>query len=352
MGLTLILDKKGVFKRSLVVTTPLNLVHRLKIITTLQSFGIFLVVLGHSFTLRNTSGIQPIVAEWTYYFIYSFHMPLFIFISGFLFIYTNAGRQIAYGRFLLKKVKRLLLPYVIISTIAFLIKSRLSQYAMRPISTTFVDYIKGLVFPQHNPIIFFWFLPTIFLLLLIAPLIKTIILRTNVLISLGILPLLMALNIFEPVSINFMCFSCAASTLVYFYTGCLVAYYLREKLDRLGSCYVFVTLFIVLLMCTAFSIRSDQIIKLLPAIIGITFSISLSCLIKDKNVLRPLYGYYYQIYLLSWFPQVFFQILYQQGIIAYWVAACAMLFAGLYFPVVTARLIQEKFGKLKIAIGL
>lgn len=325
---------------------------RLKSITTLQSFGIFLVVLGHSFTLRNTDGIRPVVAEWLYHFIYSFHMPLFVFISGFLFMYTNATRRIIYSRFLLKKVKRLLLPYVIISSIAFAIKGGLSKYAMRPISPTLVDYIKGLAFPQHNPIVFFWFLPTIFILLSIAPLIKTIILRDNVLVSLGILPILMALHVFEPVKLDFLCFRCAISTLVYFYAGCLVAYYVREKLNRLRNCYVLASLFAGLFLCTAFSIESHQGIKLLPAIIGIAFSVSLAHFVKGTDIFKPFDGYSYQIYLLSWFPQVFFQILYQTGIITYWVAACAMLFAGLFFPVITAKLVEKRFVKLRIAIGL
>ncbi len=325
---------------------------RLDSITTLQSFGIFLVVLGHSFTLRNTSGVQPIAAEWIYYFIYSFHMPLFVFISGFLFIYTNAGRKVIFSRFLSKKIKRLFVPYLIISTIAFVIKVILPQHAMRPIGFSFSDYIRGLAFPQYNPIIFFWFLPTIFILLSIAPLIKIIILRTNVLVSLGVLPLLMALNIFDPVEFNLFGLRSAVSTLVYFYTGCLAAHYFREKLHRLGNCYLLIILFVALVLTTAFSVKLGQVIKLLPATIGIAFSISLVFLIKDTGILKPLYGYSYQIYLLSWFPQVFFQILYREGIMEYWVAACAMLFGGLFLPVMAARLIQERFGRLNIAIGL
>lgn len=52
-----------------------------KNIAFLQVFGILLVVLGHS---TNNGGI-PFLSKW----IYSFHMPLFIFISGFLFYLTT-----------------------------------------------------------------------------------------------------------------------------------------------------------------------------------------------------------------------------------------------------------------------
>lgn len=129
---------------------------RLKSITTLQSFAIFLVVLGHSLPVQNTSGSRPTVAEWIFHFVYSFHIQLFIFISGFLFIYTNLERKIVYAQYLVSKIKRLLLPYMVISTFAFVIKSGLPQHAIRPISPTFVDYVKGVTFPNHNPIIYFW----------------------------------------------------------------------------------------------------------------------------------------------------------------------------------------------------
>ncbi len=94
---------------------------RIRTITTLQSFAIFLVVLGHSLPLENESKALPTVSLWIYRFVYSFHVPLFIFMSGFLFMYTNGYRKIIYRRYLVKKVRRLLVPYLIISGIAFVL---------------------------------------------------------------------------------------------------------------------------------------------------------------------------------------------------------------------------------------
>ena len=47
----------------------------------MQTFGILLVVLGHSFYQTKDGNV---VVEW----IYSFHMPLFMFVSGYLLDYT------------------------------------------------------------------------------------------------------------------------------------------------------------------------------------------------------------------------------------------------------------------------
>ncbi|HON53348.1 MAG TPA: acyltransferase family protein [Bacteroidales bacterium] len=58
--------------------------------------GIYLVVLGH----------LPIPEQGSVY-IYSFHMPLFFFISGFL----SKTNNITFRQFILKKIRTLIIPY-------------------------------------------------------------------------------------------------------------------------------------------------------------------------------------------------------------------------------------------------
>lgn len=62
--------------------------------------GIYLVVLGH----------LPIPEQGSVY-IYSFHMPLFFFISGFL----SKTNNITFRQFILKKIRTLIIPYIIFS---------------------------------------------------------------------------------------------------------------------------------------------------------------------------------------------------------------------------------------------
>lgn len=79
-----------------------------KKISFLQTFGIILVVLGHT---GSNSETIPYLSKW----IYSFHMPLFIFISGYLLKFTTEGRigDIQLNTFVIKKFKRLYFEYVI-----------------------------------------------------------------------------------------------------------------------------------------------------------------------------------------------------------------------------------------------
>ena len=66
-------------------------------IDNLKAIGIFLVVLGHC----------PINPQIRHY-IYSFHMPLFFFISGYLF---NRNRYENFRIFLIRKFRTLIIPY-------------------------------------------------------------------------------------------------------------------------------------------------------------------------------------------------------------------------------------------------
>ena len=66
-----------------------------------KALGIILVVLGHTeFVYSN--------------FLYQFHMPLFFFLSGFVF---NESKTKPFGRFALKKIKGLYLPFVVFELI-------------------------------------------------------------------------------------------------------------------------------------------------------------------------------------------------------------------------------------------
>ena len=71
--------------------------NRIVWIDNVKAIGIFLVVLGHLF----------IKEGWVMSFIYSFHMPLFFFVSGILF-----KNNMPFGVLVKKNVKRLLIPYV------------------------------------------------------------------------------------------------------------------------------------------------------------------------------------------------------------------------------------------------
>lgn len=84
---------------------------RIKWIDILKGIGIILVVLGHS-NWQFANATQTMFIQ---KYIYSFHMPVFFFLSGYLFVkdkYSNLKK------FLFAKLKTLLLPYFIFSILS------------------------------------------------------------------------------------------------------------------------------------------------------------------------------------------------------------------------------------------
>lgn len=71
-----------------------NSVNRIDYIDIFRAFGIILMVMGH----LNFGGNFD-------HFIHAFHMPMFFFVSGFLYKNNN----ITFGKFLCKKAKSLLI---------------------------------------------------------------------------------------------------------------------------------------------------------------------------------------------------------------------------------------------------
>lgn len=136
---------------------------KLNQISFLFVFATLLVVIGHSDITMDFREL------WIFKWVYTFHMPLFFLVSGFLFAYTNPREkmlELNKNRFLLKKVKRLLLPYVFIGSVIFVIKALFikSDQMQHPLIFEWDSYLNMLFF---HPVGFMWFLPTLFVIFVI-----------------------------------------------------------------------------------------------------------------------------------------------------------------------------------------
>lgn len=78
---------------------------RIACIDFAKIIGIYCVVLAHT-------QLDKQLQNW----IYVFHMPLFFFISGFLFSY---GRNKSFGSFVRKRLRQLMLPYAVINILTY-----------------------------------------------------------------------------------------------------------------------------------------------------------------------------------------------------------------------------------------
>lgn len=137
---------------------------RIVFIDVAKALCIILVVVGHYFP-DNSPGWYVALHD----VIYTFHMPLFMFASGYVYIAT--GKVVPYGTFLLKKVRRLMVPYLTVSVIVITIKL-LAQGGMSVDSpVTPLSYLKMFYLPEAG--YFLWFIWALWWMFVLVPLFRT-----------------------------------------------------------------------------------------------------------------------------------------------------------------------------------
>lgn len=124
----------------------------------MRGVGILLVVAGHFESLVFTADWIEALRRW----VYLFHMPLFMAISGVLYA---RSRPLSFGALARKKAIRLLVPYVSISGLILLAKSYAGMIhfpLLYPINLG--DLEAFLFYPQRGFAVFLWFLYTLFII--------------------------------------------------------------------------------------------------------------------------------------------------------------------------------------------
>lgn len=128
-------------------------------VSFLQFIGPIFVIIGHSSNLL----VDEITAYWLFSktWIYSFHMPLFFFVSGYLFKH-NGGIRNGTLNFVIKKFKRLIIPYIIWNAMFFIPKFLFAEYTVDQVQFNIHYLIKVFFSPRENILGHTWFLFALF----------------------------------------------------------------------------------------------------------------------------------------------------------------------------------------------
>lgn len=318
-----------------------------------KGIGIILVVVGHFYP-------QPSPAYWTgiRHIIYSFHMPLFFILSGYLYSHD----KYSYSNLIKTKAKRLLYPFATIAGTFFLIKYPVGQVINLEYPVNIDSLYTLLADPVRSFMPLLWFIHALFLVFAIYPLAR---LFLN---SLSILLLLLAINVF--LGNDYLVFGKAIANMPFFVVGVM----LRENgtLSKMAISadwrYVFVPLVMfVLAYVIRLSISIDPGHKY-PAqfflgVIGSLFVINSSQAIstlsevKMKGVLIQVGYYSMSIYLFHTlfesmvrigFLQIFKNLQAPFGLIAFIAITC-----GVVFPLVLEKKVLRKYWVTrKFVLGL
>jgi len=345
---------------------------QLNFISVATAIAIILVVFGHAMPVHydypENDYIVKII-KWLITFVYSFHMPLFFFLSGYLYAHTNhASRNREYKPFLHKKFNRLILPYVIISTVAFLPKVGLSHYAVNPVELSWLTYFETIIYPWKNTVRYFWFLPTLFLMFALAPLLlrSTRILETHsfYFLKFAIFIFFIASNLMVSGSSNnetLFNYTGILHYFIYFWLGIWVSEFAGKWINILensGNKALLFGLAILSLQVLLFIYQGDTKyygLELLIAVLGIFTIISISIWLVsfDFKILGKIGKNSYQIYLFSWFFQVPVQLILYKYFHAsgFSIMAAAMLI-GVLGPIIFTHVIINYKLPGKLAFGL
>ncbi len=263
---------------------------RLVSIDIARAICIILVVIGH-FVPDNSPNWYVTIHD----VIYTFHMPLFMFVSG--YVYWATRKPIKYQKFVWKKFQRLMIPYFFASIVVISIKLLTEGGLSVENPVGIAAYYKMFYLPVAGA--FLWFVFALFLIFLVIPFFNT---RKNLLILLVISLLLFCIPVPLP---SIFCLAKFKSNLLYFVLGCALFEWSNvrlvfDKIHYLIALFAFAVIYLLKSQVDFFVI--NKALKIIIACVGIIFILNLSKKIEQqtvtiKKIFLEISVYSYTIYL-------------------------------------------------------
>jgi len=182
---------------------------RLLLLDIMQGIAMILVVLGH-----HLFDFMPPIYNKIHFYIYSYHMPLFIFLSGFLISYSYNNKE-DYGTYILRRLKKFFIPFMLIGLFVSVL------YAFILHEDLILNLVNLLIFPKESPVTFLWYIYVLFFFYALYPLVF-LILRNYIFFLLLFVSLVLY---FYPIPFSLFCLDNFTKYLCFYLGGCVVAYH-------------------------------------------------------------------------------------------------------------------------------
>ena len=293
--------------------------------------------------------------------IYTFHMPLIMFVSGYVYIATK--KEMSYGDFLIKKVKRLLIPYFTTSVIVIVIKLLTQDFMFVENPVSLLAFLEILYLPVAG--YFLWFIWALWWMFVILPLFKNKTSR-NILFLISILLHFMPLEVTE-----LFCLEQFSRMLVYFMFGIFVSenrwlyhFVVNFKWSKfVCATFLFISMEAIYLLNLGRS--ADVLLKNILPFIGIWFIIEASKCISMKwnrlnknNWLILVSASSYIIYLFHTTfegiaKSVLHKLPFNEGLwYVFAFEAIVIISVGVIIPMILHRWVLKKYKVTRILFGL
>lgn len=324
-----------------------------------KGIGIILVVFAHTIVpqIRENS----LAAKFVWIFIYNFHMPLFFFLSGYLFE-KGFTKYTDKGRFILNKLKYLMIPYLTFSVFAYLfIRFALNIAPLASVLENGGYEVVGikdavlqiLTYNGHTDR-HLWFVYSLFLVFVLN------ILMPKVMKSKIALPLLAVLYISKARIHYFGILNYTVDTLFFFSLARVIAEKEDFKVNNIFTAIVFIVTnciysYFYIHVMPAFIKDMLYLVRIMSAISGILLVCEISKFIEHKKISRffkEIGSYSYDIYLMHapFLVSGLMGILLSYSSLPPMLCCTVVLIVGIAVPYLISKFIIRKMSLFSIPI--
>ena len=251
-----------------------------------KGIGIILVVFGHNWAVLHEGGELFRV-------IFSFHMPLFLFLSG-IFLRESDSLKI----FLRLRINSLIKPYFVTLLLLGVAKFSIEAIKTKALPSKYYEYIEGILYATGRTIDWgpLWFLPHLFLASFATLLVIKFIQSSRVQLIILVLALACGVMILNPTDLPWSLDLVPISSsfiLAGYIARCLVKEMTFDLIYFLVAITIFVSLHFFFDVTLDLNLRlyGELFISTLQAFSGIYLCLSLSVLLANCKVLNEVLSY-------------------------------------------------------------
>lgn len=306
------------------------------LVDKLKGYACFLVLFGHVIMGIRLAGINiPQFFEGMEKFIWSFHVALFLFLSGVVYKVTDEWRgKGSRWKFILHKLYNLGIPYIVFSVVYILINSFVGQANTQ---SSFGDVLTI----WRTPVAQYWYLYALFFLFCIWTAFSGVL--NNLLITVIVASASYIAPIF---GISFGIFDLAIYSALAFGVGTFINFSVLEKPPVWVRCLVVFFHICVSVALIFFDMIEAPYVKDIMLLFGIYSSISFISLIQEfkpvSHFLNFVNKYSFQIYLLhTIFTAGIRIVLMRFNITEWWIHVILGTVCGLVFSVLAAIIAKK-----------
>ena len=264
-------------------------VNHIDIVDALKGWAIFLVILTHSILVYPIDLYQYEFCHYIRLICSNIYMELFFIISGYCYSFKTT-----YQEFIIKKIKRLAVPYLIFCCIDML---------FRFFSPNLVNKKLSLIESTSNMFLYggaYWFLYTLFIIFAFYPLLEKL-LNMSKIIKISLFLLLLYLSVF-PLSFKLFRIHSITHYLFWFALGNNIKLLTKNNLpdnNYVMEFFSLITWFFILYF--NYPQKQSNILMFIATILGIIFSYNFIQNNTLKKFFREFGKYSLQLYLLNGF---------------------------------------------------